>query len=120
MAALLSAKELVMKKDFAAAEQQLAWVIANNQQPEITAVAQLRLARVQAEQKKFPEALKTLEAKLPAAFAAQQLELKGDVLNASGDAAGAKAAYQAAKTALGAEQNPLLDVKMNELAHVAG
>ena len=70
--------------------------------------------------KKFPEALKTLEAKLAAAFAAQQLELKGDVLNASGDAAGAKAAYQAAKTALGAEQNPLLDVKMNELAHVAG
>ncbi|HAT42021.1 MAG TPA: hypothetical protein DCS87_09910 [Rheinheimera sp.] len=120
MAALLSAKELVMKKDFAAAEQQLAWVIANNQQPEIMAVAQLRLARVQAEQKKFPEALKTLEAKLPGAFAAQQLELKGDVLNASGDAAGAKAAYQAAKTALGTEQNPLLDVKMNELAHVAG
>lgn len=120
LAALLAAKELVAKKDYAAAEKQLSWVMANSKEAEVVAVAQLRLARVQAEQKKYPEALKTLSATLPAAFAAQQLELKGDVLVASGDAVAAKAAYKAAKAASATEQNPLLDVKLNELAHVAG
>ena len=120
LAALLSAKELVAAKDYAAAEKQLSWVVANHKEAELVAVAQLRLARVQAEHKKYPDALKTLGATMPAAFASQQAELKGDVLAASGDAAGAKAAYKAAKAASGTEQNPLLDVKLNELAHVAG
>ena len=57
---------------------------------------------------------------MPAAFAAQQNELKGDVWLKSGDEVKAKAAYKAAQLVTEMGNNPLLDVKLNELAHVAG
>lgn len=120
LTALLAAKEAVVLKDYAAAEQQLSAVISSSKVPEVLAVAQLRLARVQAEQAKYKEALATLSATMPAAFAAQQNELKGDVLLKSGDEVAALAAYKAAQAGSEAGKNPLLDVKLNELAHVAG
>ncbi len=120
LAALMAAKEAVVLKDYAAAEQQLSAVAASSKVPEVIAVAQLRLARVQAEQAKYKEALATLAATMPAAFAAQQNELKGDVLLKSGDEVAALAAYKAAQAGTEAGKNPLLDVKLNELAHVAG
>jgi len=120
LTALLAAKEAAFAKDFAVAEKQLSWVLANTKAPELLAVATLRLARVQTEQANYPAALKTLEAKLPESFVAQQQELKGDVLVKSGDEVKAKAAYLAALAAAEAGKNPLLQVKLNELAHVAG
>lgn len=120
LTALLAAKEAAMAKDYAVAEKQLAWVVANTKTPEIIAVATLRLARVQTEQANYEAALSTLTATLPKSFTAQQQELKGDVLLKSGDEAKAKAAYQAALTASEDGKNPLLQVKLNELAHVAG
>ncbi len=120
LTALLAAKEAVVLKDYAAAEQQLNAVVSSSKVPEVVAVAQLRLARVQAEQAKYKEALATLSATMPAAFAAQQNELKGDVLLKSGDEVAALAAYKAAQAGSEAGKNPLLDVKLNELAHVAG
>lgn len=120
LTALLSAKEAVLKKDFAMAETQLRWVVTNSKEAEVVALAQLRLARVEAEQAKYKEALATLEVTMPAAFAAQQNELKGDVWLKSGDEVKAKAAYKAAQLVTEMGKNPLLDVKLNELAHVAG
>ncbi len=120
LAALLAAKEAAFLKDYAAAEKQLGFVIASSKVPEIVALATLRQARLQLEQGKADVALKTLETTLPASFVAQQQELKGDVLLKSGDESKAKAAYQAALTASEAGKNPLLQVKLNELAHVAG
>lgn len=120
LAALLAAKEAAFLKDYAAAEKQLGFVIASSKVPEIVALATLRQARLQLEQGKADMALKTLEATLPESFVAQQQELKGDVLLKSGDESKAKAAYQAALTASEAGKNPLLQVKLNELAHVAG
>lgn len=117
---LLSAKEAVLKKDFAMAETQLRWVVTNSKEAEVVALAQLRLARVEAEQAKYKEALATLEVTMPAAFTAQQHELKGDVWLKSGDEVKAKAAYKAAQLVTEMGKNPLLDVKLNELAHVAG
>jgi predicted negative regulator of RcsB-dependent stress response len=119
LTALLAAKEAVQAKDFVVAEKQLSWVVANTKTPEIIAVATLRLARVQTEQGNFEAALRTLNATLPKSFTAQQQELKGDVLLKSGDESKAKAAYQAALAASEAGKNPLLQVKLNELAHVA-
>ncbi|OBP14038.1 hypothetical protein A5320_15375 [Rheinheimera sp. SA_1] len=119
LTALLAAKEAVQAKDFVVAEKQLSWVVANTKTPEIIAVATLRLARVQTEQGNFEAALSTLNATLPKSFTAQQQELKGDVLLKSGDESKAKAAYQAALAASEAGKNPLLQVKLNELAHVA-
>ena len=120
LTALLAAKEAVVAKDYVVAEKQLSWVIANTKAPEITAIATLRLARVQTEQANYDAALSTLAATLPKSFTAQQQELKGDVLLKSGDEAKAKAAYQAALAAAEEGKNPLLQVKLNELAHVAG
>ncbi len=120
LTALMAAKEAVVLKDYATAEQQLEAVAKGSKVPEVIAVAQLRLARVQAEQAKYKEALATLSATMPAAFAAQQNELKGDVLLKTGDEAAALSAYKAAQAGAEAGKNPLLDVKLNELAHVAG
>ena len=120
LTALLAAKEAVQAKDFGVAEKQLAWAIANTKTPEIIAVATLRLARVQTEQANYEAALSTLNATLPKSFIAQQQELKGDVLLKSGDEVKAKAAYQAALAAAEDGKSPLLQVKLNELAHVAG
>lgn len=120
LAALMAAKEAVVLKDYAAAELQLSAVVASSKVPEVVAVAQLRLARVQTEQAKYKEALATLSATMPAAFAAQQNELKGDVLLKSGDETAALSAYKAAQAVTEVGKNPLLDVKLNELAHVAG
>jgi predicted negative regulator of RcsB-dependent stress response len=120
LTALLAAKEAAMAKDYVVAEKQLSWVIANTKTPEIIAVATMRLARVQTELANFEAALTTLNATLPASFTAQQQELKGDVLLKSGDEVKAKAAYQAALAAAEEGKNPLLQVKLNELAHVAG
>ena len=52
------------------------------------------------------------------AFKAQQQELMGDVLLNSGELAKAKTAYQAAVAATKDAQNPILKVKLDELAHV--
>ena len=78
------------------------------------------IQRVQTEQANYQAALDTLNATLPKSFMAQQQELKGDVLLKSGDEVKAKAAYQAALAAAEEGKNPLLQVKLNELAHVAG
>ncbi len=120
LTALVAAKEAVAQKDYTTAEQQLNLVASASKVPEIKAVAQLRLARVQAEQAKYTEALATLAATMPAAFQSQQNELKGDILLKSGDEAGALSAYKAAEAGAEAGKNPLLKVKLNELAHVAG
>ena len=118
LAAFVAAKEAVAKEDYATAAKQLNWVMTTATQPEIKALAQLRLARVQNEQKDYPAALTTLALAVPEAFKAQQQELMGDVLLNSGELAKAKTAYQAAVAATKDAQNPILKVKLDELAHV--
>lgn len=118
LAAFVAAKEAVTKEDYATAAKQLNWVVTTAKQPEIKALAQLRLARVQNEQKDYPAALATLALAVPEAFKAQQQELTGDVLLNSGEPAKAKSAYQAAVAATKDAQNPILKVKLDELAHV--
>lgn len=120
LTSLLAAKEAVALKDYAAAEKLLNSVVIGSKSPELKAIATIRLARVQAEQNNDKAALTTLEAVLPAAFLAQQQEIKGDVLLKGGDEKAALAAYKAAQAASEAGRNPILEVKLNELAHVAG
>ncbi|MFC4656259.1 MULTISPECIES: YfgM family protein [Rheinheimera] len=118
LAAFVAAKEAVEKKDYAAAVKSLNFVVSSAKQPEMKALAQLRLARVQLEQKDHAAALSTLAAALPEAFKAQQEELKGDALLQAGEAAKAKTAYLAAQSASKDSQSPILKVKLDELAHV--
>lgn len=118
LASLVAAKEAVAAKDYAAAIEAFNAVIATTEQKEIKALAQIRLARVQLENNDAAGALTTLSASMPRAFVAQQEELKGDALLASGDAAKAKSAYLAAQAAVQEGQYPVLKVKIDELAHI--
>ncbi|WP_019675668.1 YfgM family protein [Arsukibacterium perlucidum] len=116
-AALLAAREAIDNQQLTVAAEHLSWVMNNAKDAPVKAIAQLRLARVQREQGNYADALATLQLAVPEAFAAQQAELKGDVLQLTGELAQAKAAYQQALAS--SEQNrPLLQVKLDELAHI--
>jgi predicted negative regulator of RcsB-dependent stress response len=96
-AALLLARMDVEGGDFAKAESQLADVARDSKDPDLRVVAQLRLARVQLAQGKHDAALATLEAARQPSTEARVEELRGDVLMARGDAAGALASYRKAQ-----------------------
>jgi len=64
------------------------------------------------------QALKTLDAVNPGAFAARYAEVRGDVLLAKGDRDGALKAYREARSSGGTTTDVgLLDLKIGELAH---
>lgn len=117
LAALLAAKDAVALQQFDKAATQLTWVLANTKQPELLAVTQLRLARLQREQGQLDAALATLAKPVPQSFAAIQAELKGDVLVQAERLAEAKTAYQQALSSAG-QNTQLLQIKLDELAHV--
>ncbi|MEO3679234.1 YfgM family protein [Rheinheimera fenheensis] len=117
LAALLAAKDAVALQQFDKAATQLTWVLANTKQPELLAVTQLRLARLQREQGQLDAALATLAKPVPESFAAIQAELKGDVLVQAERLAEAKTAYQQALSSAG-QNTQLLQIKLDELAHV--
>ena len=84
---------------------------------ELALIARLRLARVQLAQGKADDALKTLDAAKPGAFAARYAEVRGDALLAKGDRAGALKAYREARGgAASTLDSGLLDLKIGELA----
>jgi predicted negative regulator of RcsB-dependent stress response len=116
-AALLAAREAIDSQQLAVAAEHLSWVMNNAKDTPVQAIAQLRLARVQREQGNYADALTTLQRPVPASFAGQQAELKGDVLQLTGELAQAKAAYQQA-LASSEQAQPLLQVKLDELAHI--
>ena len=116
-AALLAAREAIDSQQLAVAAKHLSWVMNNAKDAPVQAIAQLRLARVQREQGNYADALATLQSPVPASFAGQQAELKGDVLQLTGELVQAKAAYQQA-LASSEQTRPLLQVKLDELAHI--
>lgn len=83
---------------------------------ELQAIATTRLARIQLAQKDYDAALATLDTQLPESYKANVAELKGDIYLAQGDKAQARASYQAAADNGGLESNPLLQVKLDDLA----
>lgn len=93
LAALKLASHFVQQNDFAKAEQQL--VLAQNQAKDenLRAVVNLRLARVQLQEKKWDEALKTLDGVKGEGWVAMQQNVRGDTLLAKGDIKGAREAY---------------------------
>lgn len=96
LAALTSAKAHFDGNDLKTARVQLQWVVDNARDPEIQSIARLRLATLLIDEKAYDDALKVLEAKHDANFAARFLEVRGDVLAAAGRKADARTAYKAA------------------------
>jgi predicted negative regulator of RcsB-dependent stress response len=116
MLAMVAAKEAVAKKDLDEAAKQLKWAVANSQDDSFKAVNLTRLARIQAEQEKYSDALATLGQSLPKSFTAQVEELKGDIYLKQGDADKARASYQLAADNEGLEGNNGLQFKLDNLA----
>ena len=96
MAALVSAKAHFRGGDLKTAHAQLAWVTENAKDEGLQDIARLRLVSVMLDEKAYDDALKTLDAKHGAAFDAQFLAARGDVLVAQGKTEEARGAYKAA------------------------
>ena len=115
-AGLLAAKVAFEAGNLAEARRQLEWVLAHGVK-EHQGVARLRLAGVQLEEKKFDEALKTLDGNKDEAFAALVADMRGDVMLAQGRIDEARAAYKLASEKADA-RNPvksIVETKLNAL-----
>jgi predicted negative regulator of RcsB-dependent stress response len=118
-AQLAAARLQVENAQIPAALDRLNKVMAATADPELKLVVRLRIARLQIDQHKADDALATLSAAEPGAFAARFAEVRGDALLAKGDRAGALKAYREAQSApagaAGAAGGDLLSLKINEL-----
>ncbi|MDO6765061.1 tetratricopeptide repeat protein [Agarivorans sp. 1_MG-2023] len=116
-ASLLLAKELVAKEDFAQAQTQLQLAL-DGAPEELKGMVYTRLARVQAQQAAFDDALASLELVSEPALVATVEIIKGDIYLQQGENAMARQAYQAAVAAGAAEQDPSVNLKLNDLTEV--
>jgi predicted negative regulator of RcsB-dependent stress response len=112
MAALAAAKADFDAGDLASAGRRLQWAAEHTRDDEVRAIAQLRLAGVRLDEKKYDEALKLLDGKHPDSFAGLYADLRGDALLALGKGAEAKAAYKLALEKLPAQSNYRLLVQL--------
>lgn len=117
LAALQLAKHFVEQNDFAKAEQQLVMAQSQTKDESLLAMINLRLARVQLQEKKLDEALKTLDGVKGDGWLAMVQDVRGDILLAKGDTKGARDAYSK-----GIESNAsqalagLMRMKLNNLS----
>ena len=116
LAAFVAAKEAVDAQKLDIANEKLSWIVSNVDNAQLKAIATTRLARVQIAQQQYDEALTTLNSPLPEAFNANVAELKGDIYTQQGNKEQARVAYQAAVDAGGLTSNPLLQIKLDDLA----
>lgn len=98
--------------DATRAKSQLEWVIQHAEEGGLQNVARLKMASILLDEKKYSEGLKLLEEKHPESFTGLYADLKGDVLNAQGHIAEARAAYQLALNKMDAESKYRNLVKM--------
>lgn len=102
--AFFAAKKAVESGDLTAAEGELQWVLANADSEAMKEVARIRLARVLAAKGDFSAALNQVSSEPAAGFAAEQAEVRGDILRQNGDSAAALTAYEKALESLTGDQ----------------
>lgn len=121
LGALISAKAHFDSGDLKTARVQLQWVIDKARDPEVQALARLRLSAVLLDEKAYDEALKALAVKPPASFEALFEDARGEHVAAQGKRAEARAAYQAALGKLGAGDNAareLIQLKLDAVGSI--
>lgn len=116
LAALLLAKSAVDANDLSLAAQQLEQALASSKDAAINDTIRLRLARVLIAQENIEAAQAHLNAVSKRAFVAQRSEIQGDLYVAQANLSEAKTAYQAALEAGGLNDNPGLQLKLDNLA----
>ena len=118
LTALSLAKKASEHKDWPQVATYLEQAINTASVDAIKALAITRLARVQIQLDQTEKALTTLSAEVPASFNATVDEIKGDAYLAQGKKDLARNAYQLALAASGANMNPTLQMKLDDLAVV--
>ncbi len=116
-AALLLAESLWIGGDKTGAQAQLQWVIDHASESDLKDIARYRLAETLIEDKKFDDALRTLDAKHSPSFEGLYADTRGDALLGAGRRDEARAAYQ---TALLKVDNPYRNVVQTKLDGLGG
>ncbi|MBD3609963.1 MAG: tetratricopeptide repeat protein [Gammaproteobacteria bacterium] len=117
LAALFSAKLAADENDWAGASTKLQWITDNGSDDGIRHIARIRLAYVLMQQNKLDEALAIISGEESDAFKSEYAEVRGDILLAKGDKAGARESYVQALSASSLQgNNRLLQVKIDDLA----
>ena len=115
-ASLAAARVAIEAGDLAAAAARLAWTAEHAPQDDVRLIARVRLARVEGAEGKGEEALQSLPSSYPEEFTGLVEEARGDLLLASGDADGARAAYEKARDAGNVADPEALGMKLDDLA----
>ena len=121
-AKLVAARAYVDSGDLDKAATELQVVVQNSKDQDLAQLARLRLARIQIAQKKANDALATLNAGEPGAFAPRFHEVRGDAYHAKGDNAAALKEYRAARAGdiAGVTDTQALDLKIADLPAESG
>lgn len=116
-AALLLARQRFDAKDIAATREHLEWAIKNATEAAVQHAARLRLGRLLFDQGDNAAAFALANFKETDGFVSEYEELKGDILLAQGDRAGARRAYQLAIDRLvrGSSYGQVLAMKRDNL-----
>lgn len=116
LASLDLAKQYVDKNELAKAATQLQSGIKNTQDANLQAVMNLRLARIQLQQKQADDALKTLDSVKGEGWTAIVADIRGEALLSKGDKQGARDAWS---KGIDSEASPalkeMMQMKMNNL-----
>ena len=110
------AADAVNAEDFDLGIEHLNTAVAVADDSRLRDMARIRLARTLQQVGDSEQALATLGGVRGEGFFAEVAELKGDILVAGGDRAGAAQAYEAASTAAGGQRSPLLELKLLDMA----
>ncbi len=117
-AALVVAKQAFDAGNLDEARKRLEWVMDHGSELH-RGVARMRLASVLLEQKKYDEALKTLEANKDDAFLPLAADLRGDIMLAQGRLDEARSAYKLAVEKSG-PRNPVRGIAETKLNALGG
>lgn len=117
-AALTLAKIAVINADYVEAEEQLNWIITQRPDKPLLYVAQLRLARVLAEQGEVERGLSVVDKDVPSSMKSSFEEVKGDLYLMLGDENKARSAYQKSVQAASDSGRPStsIQIKLDDLA----
>jgi predicted negative regulator of RcsB-dependent stress response len=117
MAALQAARMQVEAGKSDRARESLQWVIDKSPHGELKAIAQVRLAGVLLDEKKYDDALKALAGDVPAAQATAVADRRGDILVAQNKFDEARAAYSDALAKADAQHplRQLIQLKLDAL-----
>lgn len=118
LAALQLAKIAVNQNNLVLAANRLTWVVDHGHDQTLRSIAKMRLVRILLAQNRPIEALKRVSQNEDKAYAPIFLEEKGDIFKYLGYNRKALLNYLAAKQAFGNIKQPLLEMKINNLADV--